>query len=154
MILKQPQTSNFVFNDPILKNLGGFLGAIMGLLGTYFFTKKLFDKRPGVIIDENGITEYAGALSIGFIPWADISDISERSVQASVAAKQRFVTIGLVNPEAYIAKETNAFKRKMMSANAKSFGSPIHISTNGLKIKHEDLLQLMRENFKKYKHPA
>jgi hypothetical protein len=154
MITTNPQISNPVFNNPIVKTLASYGSAIMGLFGVYFFARKLFDKKPGLIIDENGIYDNTSAFNFGLIPWNDISQIYERTIQASIASKQRFVTIGLLNPEKYISRETNAIKRKLLAVNAKSYGSPIHISTNGLKINHADLLKILNEAFIKYQTSA
>lgn len=151
MIITSPQTSNSLFNNPILKAIASYGSVIMGLLGLYFFTKKMFDKKPGLILNEQGIFDNTSAFKFGFIPWSDISEVYERSIQASFASKQYFVTIGLVNPEKYISRETSVLKRKLLIANSKSYGSPIHISTNGLKANHKDLLKLMTEYFEKYK---
>jgi hypothetical protein len=151
MIIAQPQISNPVFNNIFIKVIAAYGSAIMGLLGIYFFTKKLFDKRPGIIIDSRGLTDNSGAISVGLIPWNDIDEIFESTVQASLASKQRFITIGLKNPDKYILAETNFLKRKMMSLNLRSYGSPVHVTTNGLNIKHEVLLQLMIENLEKHR---
>ena len=151
MIITNPQTSNSVFNNPILKAIASYGSAIMGLFGIYFFTKKVFDKKPGLILNEQGVYDNTSAFKFGFIPWSDISEVYERSIQTSFVPKQYFVTIGLVNPEKYILRETNVLKRKLLIANSKSYGSPIHISTNGLKTNHKDLLKLITEYFDKYK---
>ena len=151
MILTHPQISNPIFNNPIVKAIGSYGATIMGLLGIYFFSKKLFDKKPGLIIDKNGIYDNTSAFNFGLIPWSDISQIYERTVQASIASKQRFVTIGLTNPDKYISREKNFLKRKLLTANASSYGSPIHISTNGLKINHSDLLRILNEEYVKFK---
>jgi hypothetical protein len=151
MIITQPETSNPVFNNVFVKALAAYGGTLMGLLGIYFFTKKLFDKRPGIILDSQGITDNSGALSRGLIPWENIDVIFEKTIQASFASKERFITIGLKNPEQYIANETNPVKRKLMSLNSNNHNSPVNISTNGLKIRHGDLLQLMQERLHKYK---
>lgn len=154
MILENPQVSNPVFNNPISKNLAAYGGTIMGVLGIYFFTRKLFDKNPGLVINEQGIYDNTSAFKFGLIPWSDISQIYERSIQASIASKQHFVTIGLIEPDKYILREPNIFKKRLLKVNARSYGSPIHISTNGLKINHKDLLNLIVSNFEKYKQVA
>ena len=151
MIITNPQTSNPVFNNPIIKTLASYGSTLMGLLGIYFFTKKLFDKKPGLVLSEHGIYDNTSTFKFGLIPWSDISEIYAKSIQASIASKQYFVTIGLVNPDKYISRETNVLKRKLLIANSKSYGSPIHISTNGLTTNHKDLLRLVTEYFEKYK---
>lgn len=151
MIITNPQTSNPIFNNPILKAIASYGSTLMGLLGIYFFTKKLFDKRPGLVLDNQGIYDNTSAFKFGLIPWSDISEIYEKTIQASIASRQHFVTIGLINPDKYITRETNTLKRKLLIANSKSYGSPIHISTNGLQTNHKDLLKLVNEYFEKYK---
>jgi hypothetical protein len=150
MILYKPEVSNPVFNNIVLKTITSYGGVVMGLLGAYFFTKKLFDNRPGIIIDNNGITDHSGALSRGLIPWDKIEMISEGSVQAPLAAKQRFVVIVLKNPQ-QLLQETNAMKQGLMAMNSISNGPTVHISANGLKIKHRELLQLVTDKFEEYK---
>jgi hypothetical protein len=154
IIVTNPQTSNPLFNNPIVKTLASYGSTIMGLFGIYFFGKKLFDNKPGLIIDGQGIYDNTSAFNFGLIPWSDISQIHERTVQASIASKQRFVTIGLFNPDKYISREKNLLKRKLLAANKSSYCSPIHISTNGLKTNHNDLLQLLTEEHVKYKNPS
>ncbi len=152
MVITDPQTSNPLFNNPLIKMLASYGSIIMGAIGTYYFTRKLFDKTPGLVIDKLGIYDNTTAFKFGLIPWADISQIYERSIQVSIASKQYFVTIVLIDPEKYIQKETNTLKRKLLTANANSYGSPIHISTNGLKTNHSDLIKLLTGHFEKYKN--
>ncbi|MBX3255402.1 MAG: hypothetical protein KF862_14770 [Chitinophagaceae bacterium] len=154
MIITNPQTSNPIFNNIIVKALAAYGSTTMGLFGVYFFTKKLFDKKPGLILNEQGIYDNTSAFKFGLIPWSDISQVYEKTVQASIASKQRFVTIGLINPDKYISRETNLLKKKLLQANAKNYGSPIHISTNGLTTNHNDLLNLINSYFEKYRQSA
>ncbi|MEZ4883601.1 MAG: STM3941 family protein [Chitinophagales bacterium] len=127
------------------------LGFLMGLGGMYFFTKKLFDKKPGLVIDELGIIDNSGGLSIGRIYWTDIIDIYEYTVQVGIASKQRFVAITLQNPKDYIARQANPLKKKIMQSNEKYMGTPVSISANGLKISFDELLILIEEKMQNFK---
>ncbi|MBW4891332.1 hypothetical protein KXQ82_16510 [Mucilaginibacter sp. HMF5004] len=151
MVIKDPQISNPVFNNPVVKIFASYGAIIMGVLGSYYFSRKLFDNNPGLVINEEGIYDNTSIFKFGLIPWSDISQIYERTIQATATSRQHFVTIGLTKPGKYITKETNTLKRKLLEANAKSYGSPIHISTNGLKTNHQDLFILMSERFENYK---
>lgn len=151
MIVTNPQTSNPVFNNVIVKYLASYGAAVMGLLGIFFFSRKLLDKEPGLVLNEQGIYDNTSAFRFGLIPWSDISHIYEREIQASITSKQRFVTIGLIEPEKYISRETKLLKRKILQINARSYGSPVHISTNGLKTNHNELLVLLNSYFEKYR---
>ena len=91
------------------------------------------------------------AFRFGLIPWSDISEIYGQSVQASIASKQHFITVGLKDPDKYISSERNIFKRKLLIANAKGYGSPVQITTNGLKVNHNELLEMVNKYFQQYK---
>lgn len=102
---------------------------IMGVLGIVLFgaagvfgIKKLFDKKVGLIIDENGITDNSSALSIGLIEWKDINGIELTQVNSI-----KFLRIGFKNPEKYISKAKNGIKAKLMKINMNMYGSPIYI---------------------------
>ncbi len=151
IMIAQLHTSNVFFNNPIVKNVAAYGSTLMGIFGIYYFSRRLVDKRPGMIIGKQGITDYSGALSIGLIAWDDVTIIYETTVPVSIASKQRFITIGLKDPTVYISKQKNAIKRKTMSLNSESYGSPVQISTNGLKIGYEELLQLMKERLTEYR---
>ena len=146
-----PRSGNPVFDSELLKYVIGVLGMVMGLVGIFFFSKKILDTKAGLTIDDSGIIENGGALSVGHIPWADIIGIRETAVQTSIASKQKFIVIVLRDPQVYIDRETSSIKRKLMSVNTKSSGSPVNISTNGLKIKHEDLKKLLIEKYEHYR---
>ncbi len=152
IIISNPQISNPFFNHPVVKIIASCASVMMGLSGIYIFAKKLFDKKPGLILSEEGIYDNTSAFKFGFIPWTDIAEIYEKKVQGAVASKQYFVTIGLNDPDKYISGVTNTIKRKLLIANSKHYGSPVHLSTNGLKIDHKDLLKLVNEYFEKCKN--
>lgn len=148
ILVAQPETGNPIFNAFIVKNTAGALGIVMGLPGIIFFTRKLADKRPGLIIDSMGVTDNSSSLSLGFIPWSDITSVESKIVQVSVASKQKFVAIKLRNPEVYIDSQTSALKRKAMQVGLKHSDSPVNISANGLNIKYDYLLQLLQDNYR------
>lgn len=133
--------------ESLVVNVASVLGMLMGLFGVYFFTKKLFDTKPGLVIDELGLIDNSGGLSIGRIYWTDIVGIQDYYVQAGMASKQKFVSIFLDNPADYIARQPNSLKRKMMKANEKYSGTPVSISANGLRISFDELLVLIEEKF-------
>jgi hypothetical protein len=49
------------------------------------------------------------------------------------------------NPQDYIDKQTSGFKRKMMQMNLNMYGTPLSITSNSLKIKFEELLNILNE---------
>ena len=138
LLIFQPSVSNSVFNSPLVKYGGGILAVLFGALGIIYFSKKLTDKKPGLIIDEKGVVDNASAVAAGFIPWSDIDHIETAKVM-----KQEFLMLIVKNPGDYLSKQKNMLKRKSMEMNLKHYGSPITISTHGLKYDMDQLKIIM-----------
>ncbi len=129
--------------SPTLIFSAGLAGIIFfGFVGFYLF-KKLFDKRPGLIISKSGIVDNSSGLSAGFIPWSDIKEIKETTV-----ANQKFISVIVKNPQHYIDRQSTKFKRWLMGRNYKWYGSAIGISANGLKYNYDELKLLIQTWFK------
>ena len=94
--------------------------------------------KPGLIIDEQGITDYSSVASVGFIPWSDIT-----SVQEGVGAFRRKLIILIVKkPEVYINK--NALMRDSRQIQYQQFGSPIVIMTDNLEYDTQMVLSTLK----------
>lgn len=146
MVIARPSSNHFFFSNPAL-----VLGA--GVAGILFFgfvavkvIPKLMDKKPGLIINSNGITDNSSGVSAGFIPWADIEDIRLAQV-----FNQRFLLIMVNNPEQYINRASNAITRKLITSNYSSYGSPISISSHALQMDFDQLHALLVEKMKTFK---
>ena len=63
---------------------------------------------------------------------------------------QRFLSIRVVDPQEYI-KRSGFFLRLLNAANAKTFGSPINISANSLKMDFDELVRVLAEAFERHK---
>jgi hypothetical protein len=120
---------------------------VLGLVSILFFggiailvIRKLFDSRPGLIIDEQGLTDNSGGLSAGQILWQDIENFKVLQIQ-----RQRLILILVKNPQDYIDRQSNGWKRKLMAMNYRQYGTPISISTNGLKISFAELSEILEQ---------
>ena len=107
---------------------------LWGIAGTVFFglalaygIKKLFDKEPLLIIDENGITDNSNASSIGLIKWSNIIEIKTEQVMST-----KFFLIYVKNPDEYISKAKSRIKRNLLKANMNKYGTPLSITSNTL----------------------
>jgi hypothetical protein len=109
---------------------------------------KVFDTRPGLIIDDQGFVDNSSAVAAGRILWDEVV-----SLNVSEIAGQRFITILVVDPQKYVERG-NFFGRMLNAANTKMTGSPINISSNSLRMKFDDLVQVLTEAFEKYKERA
>lgn len=135
IVIARPEVRNAVLNNAVVKYGTAAGSIVMGLAGMIFFTLKMFDKKPGLIIDSKGITDNASGVSAGFIPWEDI-----RQIYTTQVMSEKFVMIGVSNPEKYIDRQTKFLKRKAMTFNYKAYGSPISLTVSALKANHDSLL--------------
>jgi len=138
LLAYQPTVSNPIFNNPLAKYGAAVLGILFFGSGIIYFSRKLADKKPGLIIDDEGLFDNSSAAAVGRIPWMNIT----RVVTAQVL-NQQFLVIVVNNPEHYINEQHNAIKKKAMIYNFKNFGSPIAISAGGLKCNLSELLEML-----------
>jgi len=144
----------FVMNPAEIKPNRETFVSIVGIASILFFgacllfiTKKMFDTKIGLVIDENGINDNSSGVSVGLINWEDISGIS-----ASEIASSKFILIETTNPDKYINRANNGLAKRAMKANTKMYGTPISISSNTLKIKHKALLDIIERGYQKMKN--
>ena len=143
LVISQPKFHNESSTVDLIKLfIVGWVSIIFFGLCTVVFIRKLADNRPGLIIDDLGLNDNSSGVAGGQILWTDITDISVLKIH-----RQKFIMLRVKNPQDYINRQTNKFKRKVMEINFNKFGSPIGISSNGLKISFADLHKLLVDNF-------
>ena len=132
-------------NELMIQVIGVLATTFFGLAAVYGIVK-LFDKKAGLIVDENGITDNTNATSAGLILWEDII-----SIEKATEASQRFLIVHIANPEKYIQKAKGKFRQMAMRANYKLYGSPISIIAHSLQISVDDLEIMLQSEFEKYR---
>lgn len=105
----------------------------------YLIVGHAISKKSGLVLDIEGITDYSNIISVGFVPWKEITEIKE----AKNAFGQKMFVVIVSNPDQYIQKT----QRMKASRHAQyiQFGSPIIISAGMLDYDTEALLGLLRE---------
>lgn len=73
---------------------------ILLFCAVYYF-KQIFNNKPVLIVNQNGITEYMSARSVGFIKWEDIENINVFPYLDNTF----YICIYLKRPEKYIKNE-------------------------------------------------
>ncbi len=113
---------------------------IFGILGVLFFGTtfgygiiKLFDNKPGLSIDEIGITDNSNMSSVGLIEWSDIKEIKIQEYQST-----SFLLVFLRDNQKYL-EQTNGFKRRLLKSNFKKYKTPISIISNTLDCNFDEL---------------
>ncbi|MFD1123029.1 STM3941 family protein [Methylophilus flavus] len=116
------------FNSPEFIHGLGLVAIILFGLGMVVAIIKFFDKKPGLVLNSQGIYDNGSGVSAGFIPRSEITGFGIWEFQ-----KQKLLIVLLEDPEKYI-EAGNVFRRALNRANYKLCGSPIAITSNALKI--------------------
>lgn len=119
--------------------VAGFIGSFIFIIGAAFVAQKVFYKKPGLVIDNEGIAD--GSLGVIFTPvsWAQVTGIGH--LQSNGA---HYIKITIKDPEKYIAAEPNPVKRKMLEMNYSTLQTPVNIAASRLKIDFEELYTLIK----------
>jgi serine phosphatase RsbU (regulator of sigma subunit) len=123
----------------ILINL--ILSAASGFLSIYA-AKRWLDKGPGLEINKLGIIDNSGFVSAGNIFWSDVEEVNTNKILFSDC-----IIIKVKNPERYIRNQKNPFKRMWLRMENRYYGSPVNISTGGLKFKAKDLFRIVQQHY-------
>lgn len=142
-VISPPTISNSYWGNPTKIAIAGYASILFFGLCAFFLIKKLPNNKPGLIIDQTGLTDNSSGVSAGQILWSDIEDISVIEIH-----RQKLIMLRVTNPQDYIDKQTSGFKRKMMQLNYKMYGTPLSITSNGLKISFDELLSTLTDKLK------
>jgi len=141
-----PKSNHWLFGNPTIVFIIGLASVIFfGLVAVTIF-RKFSDKKPGLTISKQGVTDNSSGVSAGLIPWTDIQEI-----KISQVMNQKFLMLIVRNPEDYLDKVTNPLKRNAMKMNYKTYGSLISISSNALRTNFDDLQKLLIDKMNEYK---
>lgn len=117
-----------------------FFGAT-GIYGIF----KMQDNKVGLTISKEGIIDNTNATSIGLIKWDNIETIKTEQVMST-----KFLLI-FTNNQEEILNKVSGMKRKLMSANAKMYGTPISITANTLEFDFDELEKIIMNRLKEAK---
>lgn len=142
-VIAPPTILNSYLGNPTKIAIAGYTSIVFFGLCAIVLVKKLLDNKPGLIINQTGLTDNSSGVSAGQILWSDIKDISVIEIH-----RQKLIMLQVKNPQDYIEKQTSDFKRKMMQLNYKMYGTPFSITSNGLKISFDELLSTLIDKLK------
>lgn len=135
----------FSYNSILMRVIAGVSILFFGMGGVAALLK-LFDPKPALVIDDEGITDNASAMSAGFIRWEQIQDAFVNEVRG-----QTFLTVVVRNPEQVYANRSG-FQGFWMKLNRRYFKSPVQIPT--ITLKNCDLWEIAKIIRKKIKEDA
>ena len=110
-------------NNTTLNKVFGVFILLIWLVAVLHLIKTYFSKKPGFIVDENGITNNSSAFPTKLFPWKDINSVEIRTQKLPIGPSQQYLTIKFKNPNV----------------------NPKDISTNALEISLEELLEKVQK---------
>ena len=132
------------FNSPAVVYAMGWASIVFfGLCGV-LGARKMFDRKPGLVLSSAGILDNSSGVSAGLIPWSEIVGFSIFEMQ-----NQKMLIVKVSNPEKYIERG-GSLRRALNKANFKMCGSPIAITSNSLKIRFDELLDSCNQYLARY----
>jgi hypothetical protein len=143
MLVSKSNGSNRMLNIPGIKTGIAIVGILFFGFSLIYYIKKWLNKKPAIIIDDMGITVQSGAISVGNIPWQDITGLT-RFREAS----QEFLAILLKDPQSYITRQSGGWKRWLMRMNYKRYGSPVQIPANAVACSLDELKTMVEQRLK------
>lgn len=145
--IRRGRSFNFFFREPLVAyGLGAAAVLFFGGCGLYGF-KKMFDKKPGLILNSSGLVDNASGVAAGFIPWSEVTGASVYEIQG-----QKMLIVGVRDPRKYVERG-GALKRSLNRMNYKMTGSAISISSVALAVNFAELVSLFERYQRKYGGP-
>jgi hypothetical protein len=126
--------------NPVLAYAIGFAAIAFFGFCAFCLAKKIFDAKPGLVINAEGITDNCSGFSFGLMPWVDIEDIYVMEV-----GRQKLIMVLVNNPDDYINRQTNPLMKKLAAMNYRSYKTPVSITANTLQYNFDELYGLLRE---------
>ena len=143
-----PQLLPFaIFSEPEIFWIIGIMSIVFFGVSAVLIAPKLFDRKAGLQINDQGIVDNTNLASIGLIEWDDI-----RSVKMRKVASARILMLLTDQPNKYIDKAKNGISKRTMQANYKMYGSPLAITASALQMNFADLEQLVLSELRQHRH--
>jgi len=143
-VIRTNRSFRFFFNEPAFAYGLGLLSILFfGFCGVVA-VRKMFDKKPGLVLNSSGVFDNASGASAGLIPWSDVVGSGVIEIQG-----QKMLIIQVSDPNKYIDRG-GAMRRVLNRASYKMGGHPVAIPSNTLKIDFPELVALFDEYRRKY----
>lgn len=132
MVLSSDETFDFVM---------GIAGSLFFVIGVVVLPFRLFDRRPRIIINDEGI--FDRTLDVGTIEWRDIKRAYLQSVHGT-----EFISLDLKAKNKYLQRISKT-KAKIASYN-KFFGfEEIHLNLGGVNRTGKEVLEIIKREISK-----
>lgn len=133
-----------------------WLVRVIAIIGIVFFglsvvygVGKLFQKRPAMVIDDEGIHDYSSAIAVNLIRWKEIREVKVITIQQT-----SLLLIFVDDPRVIFYREPNIFKKFLQWVNYKMFNTPVAIAGNSLNYSFPFVIKEVVTRLKEYHNIA
>ncbi|NMO96553.1 STM3941 family protein [Paenibacillus lemnae] len=109
----------------IITIIGAVTILFFGLCLIYLIARAV-NRKPALIINEEGITDHSSYVEGGLIRWHEIEDVTLYEMM-----NQRMIGIKLLNPDAFLSQQ-KGFKKLLMRANKGMVSAEVNISGSAI----------------------
>lgn len=120
--------------------ISALIGVVFFGFSLLFFLIKLMDRKPGLILDQEGLVDNADVLNAGRINWDNMV-----SVEPKQSMGQQILLLKLHEPEQVLQAQP-WIKKIFMQWNQWIHGTPVTLSSAALEMDQEKLLELINQN--------
>ena len=128
-LFNEPSSENDSFFGKLNEEKHMLLGVACFMASSFavwYSSIKLFDSKPSLIVNDEGIYDNSNAASIGFISWETITDVGIITIR-----KRNILCIYINNNEEVLSK-VNFLKRIFLKGSISWYRTPIGISAINL----------------------
>lgn len=136
----------------IIRTLFSTVFLIALVIVNRYVKRMLLNRKPLLLIDENGLNDNLSMFKLGFIPWGDIAYFYDYTNHPSANQFRDILKLELKEPEQYIGKLNSKIKEDLYLRIISNGTSPVFFNTKNLDMDHHELLEQLQkahEDFKK-----
>ncbi|EHB56690.1 MULTISPECIES: STM3941 family protein [Paenibacillus] len=122
--------------------IAGFICTVFFGAMLVFSTSKLVQRKPALVINDEGIIDRSSYVSVGAIPWNEIKSIDIYQVM-----NERFIGIEVHHPDEILARLPE-WKQKLMRMNKRMTNATVHLSASGLSCNLNELFLTLYRRWK------
>ncbi len=126
------------------------IALIIPAVVAFICIRKLSTKNLGLVLGKDGFIHNTKGYSLGFVPWSDVTEVTENEAIEYSLEGEKVILIKLRNPEVYFDQE-NIFMKHFLEKAMKKYGTPLSVSAISLNSQHDKLLGIIQAYFQGYR---
>ncbi|GAA4272175.1 STM3941 family protein [Aquimarina gracilis] len=146
-VIEADNLTEWRIKSPILIRGIGIVAILFFGLGIFAGIKRIIKSEIALIIAAEGISVNPKKSPVEFIKWEDVLGFEEIKIHST-----KILIIQVKDPQYWLDKESNTFRKKIMQFNVNNYNSPFNIAANGLDISSKELNNTLNSYFEKYKN--